>query len=125
MNDIFRFLIHHLTILIQNSDSCSQLAILQFTFDKEYRPETSFIFLLLGTGNVLVFFYIYPIVLHAPAFLNSFQFPVTVVTGIELKRHSYFYSVLESFLCYSISIRYYFTQHYFSHSSLYLGTNVK
>ena len=35
-------------------------------FYKEHRPEKSFIFLLLGTGIVLVLFSIYPIVPHAP-----------------------------------------------------------
>ena len=44
-------------------------------------PETSYIFLLLGTGIVLVVFYIYPIVPHAPAFVHSFLLLVTVVKG--------------------------------------------
>ena len=40
-------------------------------FDKGQRPKTSVIFLLLGTGVVLVLFYIYPIVPYARAFLHS------------------------------------------------------
>ena len=42
------------------------------TLDEGYRPETSVIFLLCGTGIVLVLFYIYPIVPHAPAFYRVF-----------------------------------------------------
>ena len=69
-------------------------------------PETSNIFLLHGTGIVLVLFYIYPIVSYASAFLHSFILLVTVVKGKDPKRHTYFYSlVLELFSCYSISIR--------------------
>ena len=68
--------------------------------------ETSLIFLLRGTGIVLVLFYIYPIVPYAPAFLHSFLLLVTVVKGIGLKRHLYFYSlVLEIFSYYSVPIR--------------------
>ena len=70
------------------------------------RPETSFIFLLPGTGIFLVLFYIYPIVPYAPGFLQSFLLLVTVVKGIGSKHPLYFYSlVLEFFLCYSIYIR--------------------
>ena len=43
------------------------------TFDKGYRPETSYIFLLRGTRICPALFYIYPIVPHAPAFLHSFN----------------------------------------------------
>ena len=39
---------------------------------KGYRPETVFIFLLVGIGIFLALFCIYPIVPHAPAFLHSF-----------------------------------------------------
>ena len=46
---------------------------------------------------------IYPIVPHTPAFLHGFQLLVTVVKGIALKRHLYFYSlVLEFLFCYCI-----------------------
>ena len=75
-------------------------------FDKGYRTETTFIFLLLGTRMFLVFFDIYPIVPYATNFLHSFLLLATVVKGIYLKHHLYFYSlVLECFLCYSVSIR--------------------
>ena len=38
---------------------------------KGYMPKTSVMFLLRGTGNLFVFFYIYPIVPEAPDFLQS------------------------------------------------------
>ena len=41
------------------------------TFDKEYRPDTSYIFLLRGTGVFLVLSYINPIEPYAPTFLHS------------------------------------------------------
>ena len=64
----------------------------------------SYIFLLRGTGIVLVLFYIYLIVPYTPAFLHSFLLLVTVVKGIGPKHQTYFYSlVLELFFCYSIS----------------------
>ena len=50
-------------------------------------PETSYAFILLGTGICLVLFYIYPIVPYASAFLHSFLLLVTVVKGIGLKRN--------------------------------------
>ena len=66
-------------------------------------PKTSYIFLLRGTGIVLVLFYIYPIVPYAPAFSHSFLSLVTVAKGIGLKPHIYIYSVvLELFLCSSL-----------------------
>ena len=37
------------------ADNLYQMGNCQITFDKEYRPETSFIFILLGTGILLVF----------------------------------------------------------------------
>ena len=56
--------------------------------------------------ELFVLFYIYPIVLYAPAFLHSFLLLLTIINGIYSKRHTYFYSVvLEFFLCYSTSIR--------------------
>ena len=74
-------------------------------FDRGYRPEMSFVFLLLGIGICLVLFYICPIVPYAPAFLHSFLLLVTVVKGKDPIRHIYFYSlVMELFLCSSISI---------------------
>ena len=77
-----------------------------------YRPETSYIFLLCGTGIFLVLFYIYPIVPRAPACFHSFLFAMTVARGIGPKRHLHFYSlVLEFILCYSISIQQYHTHH--------------
>ena len=91
------------------------------SFDVGYWPQTSYIFPLRGTGNVLVLFYIYyPIVPYAPAFLHSFLLLESVVQGKDPKRHSYFYSlVLELFLCYSTSIRQYPTHQHFLHSSCY------
>ena len=63
-------------------------------------------------------FYIYPIVPHAPAFLHSFLFSVTVAKDKDQKRNTHFYSVvLEFFLCYSISIPY---APAFLHSSCFL-----
>ena len=44
-----------------------------------------------------MFFYIYPIVPYAPAFLHSFLLLVTVLKGIGLKHHLYFYSVVLEF----------------------------
>ena len=43
----------------------------QEPLDKGYTPETSFIFIFLGTGICFVLFYIHPIVSHAQAFLMS------------------------------------------------------
>ena len=91
--------------LLYLSDSTSHTSIfidLPISSDccKWYKPETWFIFLLVGTGIFLVLFYIYPTVPHAPAFLYSFLFPVTVEKGIGPKGYSYVYSlVLEFFLC--------------------------
>ena len=76
------------------------------TFDKGYRPETSFIFILIGTGIVVVFIDIYPILPYTPAFSHSFLLLVTVVKDMGSKHLLYFYSlVLELLLCSSISIR--------------------
>ena len=44
------------------------ILLLSVIFDEGYRPERSYTFLLLGTGIVLVLFWIYPIVPHALAF---------------------------------------------------------
>ena len=57
-----------------------------FSRSKGYRPETPFIFLLVGTGIVLVLFYSYPIVPYAPAFSHSFLLLVTDIKGIDPKR---------------------------------------
>ena len=65
--------------------------------DEGYRPETSVIFLLCGTGIFLVLFYIYPIAPYAPAFLHRFPLLVTVVQGKDPKRHLNFYSVILDF----------------------------
>ena len=68
------------------------------TFDEGYRPETSVIFLLVGTGIGLVLLNIYPIVPYAPGFLHSFLLLVTVAKGIGLRRSVHFYClVLELF----------------------------
>ena len=100
--------------------------MLTVRFDKRYRPETSFIFILRGTGIVLVLFYIYQIVPYAPAFLHSFLLLVTVVKSIGLKRHLYFYSlVLELFLSYSTSYPIVPYAPLFLHSFLFLVTVVK
>ena len=75
-------------------------------FDEGHRPEASVIFLPLGTGIVLVLFYIYSIIPDASAFLHGSQLLVTVAKGVDPKRHLYFYPlVLELFLSCSISIR--------------------
>ena len=88
---------------------------LNMSFDKGYRLETSYIFLLLGTGIFLVLFYIYAIVPYAPAFLHSFLLLVTIVKGISPKHHLYlYYLVLAYFLCYSIPNRQYPTHQHFS-----------
>ena len=50
---------------------------LKTSFDEGYRPETSVLFLLRGTGIFLVLFY--PIVPYASAFLHSFLLLVTIV----------------------------------------------
>ena len=73
--------------------------MLVIMIDEGYRPETSCIFLLLGTVIFLVLIYIYSIVPHAPEFLHSFLLLVTVVKGQDLKRHAYFYSLVLEVSC--------------------------
>ena len=63
-------------ILSDSSSRTSFFKQLPITSDccKGYRLETSLIFLLIGTGIFLVLFDIYPIVPHAPAFLQRFHY---------------------------------------------------
>ena len=51
------------------------------------RPETWYIFLLVGTGILLRYSIFYLIVHDAPAFLHSFLLPVTVVKALGQKHH--------------------------------------
>ena len=84
----------------------------------------SYIFPLLGTEIVLVLFYIYPIVPHAPAFisLHSFLLLVTVVKIICPKRHWYFYTLVLAFsLPYSIYAVYHDKKTLWFLSWLYFG----
>ena len=89
-----------------NSVEISCLMIFRYNL-----PHKSYIFLLIGTGIVLVLSYIYPIVPYVPAFLDRFILIVTVAKSMGLEGHLYFYSlVLELFLGYSISYQKYLTQ---------------
>ena len=72
-----------------------------------FRPETSVIFLLCGTGywnfsRVILYLvgYYHSIVPNAPQFVHSFLLLMTFVKGISQKRQSYSV-VLELSLCYS------------------------
>ena len=78
----YSVVLEFLSVTLYLSDSSLPTSIfkqLTITSDccKRYRPETSIIFILLGTGIALVLFYIYPIVPHSSAFLHSLPLPIT------------------------------------------------
>ena len=76
-------------VLVHLSDSTIRTSIFaQLSIYKNYRPKTSFIFLLIGVGFFLMFFDIYPIISHTPVFLHSFLFIVTVVQCLSMKHLS-------------------------------------
>ena len=66
------------------------------TVVKGVDPKRHVIFLLIGFGIDLVFFYIYPIVPYTPAFIHSFLLLLTVEKGVDTKRHVIF---LQTFAC--------------------------
>ena len=62
-------------------------------------PESSYTFILLGTGVFLCYSISYPIVIHVPAFVHSFLLIVTVVKGIGPKLHTYLSFLVLEFSC--------------------------
>ena len=77
-------------VILYLSDSTLRIsifALLPITSDycRTYRPETSVIFLLLGTWILFVLFYIYPIVPYAPEFLHISCYLSWL--GFQFQRH--------------------------------------
>ena len=70
--------------LLYGTPTHQNLFILYIDCCKGYRPETSYMFILLSTGICLVLFYIYPIVPYAPEISHSSCYTKTVYIKNQL-----------------------------------------